>query len=259
MELQRLTRSGTAFVELGRQRAFFRQSVEDRGWAVTLGGVGRFVRDQALHRRTTRRRETETFTVGGATLRYELGRYNTAWLNERSVEVPLALHALRGVDPSGVLEIGNVLAHYGFTGHTVLDKYENIPGVVNEDVLDYRPGRTFAAVVAVSTLEHVGFDEPTKDPGASAAAWQAMRSLTDPDGFTLATVPLGYNPGLDESVASGVFAADTLLAMRRTSKDNDWTETSVGEALTAAYGRPYPNGNAVLVALDGAGRDRARL
>src|SRR5438094_406404 len=140
MELSRRAggrRLGAARVEVARLTGFVRWSLQERGVATTLTGAGRFARAQLAHRRTVARRSGLRFSVDGTQLPYELGRHNTAWLNERTVELPVALGALEGVDPADVLEVGNVLSHHGLAGHTVVDKYEQVRGVVNEDARTY--------------------------------------------------------------------------------------------------------------------------
>lgn len=262
MELSRKVGGGPAgplLVELARYTGVARSHLRDEGLTSTVKRLGRFLRARALRPRTVAQRRGRTFSVGAVTLPYELSRYNGAWLNERSVEISLARHLLSGLAPDAVLEVGNVLPHYDRSGHTVVDKYEAIEGVVNEDILEYQPGRTFDAVVAISTLEHVGFDEPNKNPLGPALALDAMRSHLSPGGFVLVTVPLGYNPGLDDSIATGRFSCSRQFSLRRTSKDNDWVQDSVEAALDADYGSPFPNANAVYIGLDGPGTAAVRL
>ena len=67
--------------------------------------------------------------------------YHYTWLNERAVEVALALDLLERHPGASVLEVGNVLGHYVPFEHTVVDKYEQAPGVLNEDVADLDLGR----------------------------------------------------------------------------------------------------------------------
>lgn len=230
------------------------------GLGSTLTRLGRFLKDRAARPQTIAQRRGQTFTVGSATLSYELGRYNGAWLTERSVEISLAKHVLHGIQPSDVLEVGNVLTHFGRSKHTVVDKYDKRPNVLNEDILDYRPGRTFDAIVAVSTIEHVGFDQPeTPDSEAPTKALAALRDLLSPTGFLLVTVPFGYNAGLDASIASGRFACERQFCLQRVSADNDWREIELAQALGAGYGAPYADGNVLFVGLDGPGVAAARL
>ena len=42
-----------------------------------------------------------------------------------------------------LLEIGNVLSHYFKWDHDVVDKYEKVEGVINEDVVDFRPSKKY--------------------------------------------------------------------------------------------------------------------
>jgi len=53
-----------------------------------------------------------------------------------------------------ILEVGNVLAHYFNVGHNVRDKYEKYYGVINEDVVMFKPAEPCDLVVSISTLEH---------------------------------------------------------------------------------------------------------
>lgn len=262
MELSRKTGGGPAgalVVEVARYTGAARSHIRDEGLAATLKSAGRFIHTRATWPRIVAQRQGRTFTIGSATLAYELGRYNGAWLNERTVEVPLAKHVLSGVSPKAVLEVGNVLPRYGRSGHTIVDKYEAIDGVENEDILDYQPGTTFDAVVAVSTLEHVGFDEPVKNPVGPALALDAMRKLVSTDGFLLVTIPLGYNPDLDDSIAAGQFACARQFGLRRTSEDNEWVEDSLDALIGTKYGSPFPNANGLYVGLDGPAADAVRI
>lgn len=56
---------------------------------------------------------SRTFSYRGAQLAYFVHRHNYTWLNERAVEIPIARLALTGVGNGRVLEVGNVLSHYG--------------------------------------------------------------------------------------------------------------------------------------------------
>lgn len=262
MELSRKAGGGPAsalVVEVARYAGAARSHLRDEGLPATLRAAARLVRARATRPTTVARRQGRTFSIGAATLGYELGSYNNAWLNERSVEVSLAKHVLSGISPKDVLEVGNVLSRYGRSGHTIVDKYEDLDGVDNADILDYQPGRTFDAVVALSTLEHVGFDDPVKNPMGPAAALDALRKLVSPTGFVLVTVPLGYNPDLDDLLTSGQFACARQFGLRRRSADNDWVEDNVESIVGTSYGSPFTNANAVYVGVDGPGAQSVRI
>lgn len=131
--------------------------------------------------------------------------YNSAWDNERFVELAVAGHWLTQVDGRG-LEVGNVLAHYRIDApRIVVDRYEQAPGVYNIDALAV--DGTYPWVVSISTLEHVGWDPPEpRQPGRALDALLHLRSLLADGGRMLVTVPLGWNPPLDEAIAAGVSA-----------------------------------------------------
>src|SRR5579863_6521181 len=84
-----------------------------------------------------------TLTFQGRTYQYVYEEYNLSVQNERAVEIPIAREYVSQYQPDQVLEIGNVLAHYYPISHHVLDKYEVAPGVINEDIVGYAPGRKF--------------------------------------------------------------------------------------------------------------------
>lgn len=119
--------------------------------------------------------------------------YNTTISNERAVELAVARHWLKGRTGDG-LEVGNVLGHYGTHGHRVVDLHEQAPGVDNLDVFDLTG--TYDWAVAISTIEHVHWDQE-RIASAAAAAVEHLLTLTD---ALLVTVPLGWHPTLDEQL-----------------------------------------------------------
>ena len=148
-----------------------------------------------------------------------------------------------------ILEIGNVLSYYFSFPHTVVDKYEKSPGVLNEDVVDYVPGRTFDAIVTISTLEHVGWDEQPREPGKVRRAIEKLKGFVSPGGKLLATVPLGYNPEVDELVRSGTTGFDEVKFLVRVSARNEWREALLEEVASAKFGAPYSCANALAVGI----------
>lgn len=138
--------------------------------------------------------------------------YNKTWQCERQVEVPEALHLIDGY--RHVLEVGNVLGHYVKPSHAVIDKYEQAPGVLNKDIMDFRAGQQYDAVVAVSTLEHIGFDEEeyARQNGREATPHHYtpvqivdhLKGMVRPGGRLVMTTSLGYNPAWDDAVLHGL-------------------------------------------------------
>jgi hypothetical protein len=162
-----------------------------------------------------------TFIFNGQELEYFRHNYNIAWDNERTVEVAIASTFLKSLDKkSKVLEVGNVLENYGtfHKVHDVLDKYDPAPHVLNEYVIYFKPVEKYDAIISISTLEHVGWDEDVRDP---AKFITAVRNLTEnclaPGGCMLVTVPLGYNTYLGDNLAMGADYFNEKYFLKRVS------------------------------------------
>jgi hypothetical protein len=188
----------------------------------------------------------ETFTFGGSAYEYFYHRYNETQRNERAVEVPIVYDEVsRHIDGS-VLEVGNVLSHYFDCSHAVVDRYECGQGVINEDIVDYRPDQEFDLVASISTLEHVGWDEEAADPEKVLGAFDTIRALLADDGHAVITFPVGYNPFLDEQIRSDRLFTEKRL-LKRVSRDNRWKEVDSVDVDGAEFGDPYEGANELLV------------
>lgn len=175
-----------------------------------------------------------------------VARYNLTWVNERQVEVPLARAALRDAPGPRVLEVGNVLTHYGRIHHTVVDKYEHAPGVRNEDFLDHAGG-PYDLIVAISTFEHIGWDEPDRDPAKFLRALDKARTLLAPGGRLFATVPLGYNPAVDTFVARPSAPFRVAFLRRSGPGPGQWEEADDVDPALHPYGVGCANASAIAV------------
>jgi len=178
-----------------------------------------------------------SFTFRGKSYRYFRHRYNETWRNERAVEVPIARGFIEGLPPEKVLEIGNVLSHYGVVSHEVVDKYERAEGVRNEDVCDFRPDKKYALVLSISTLEHVGWDEEPKDKAKVLMAFKKLQSLLAPGGRVVVTIPLGYNPFLDQMILEGGIKFAERIYLKRKPHRNEWREAGADEVRDPHYDR----------------------
>jgi SAM-dependent methyltransferase len=155
--------------------------------------------------------------------------YNTTILNERSVELAVAFDFLRQVSGDG-LEVGNVTSHYRNCHHRVVDLFEEADGVENMDVFDI--SGSYDWILSISTVEHVYWDDQ-KNPMGGERAVKHLRSLLRPGGRMLVTVPLGWNPPLDERLPLG---ADVSACFWR---DGDvWV---AGGLTPATYGPSWAN------------------
>lgn len=183
----------------------------------------------------------KTFEYEHAELPYFIAHYNATWRNERIIEIPIVEQFLRSRRGPG-LEIGNVLSHYRTHDHSVIDLYEEAPGVLNIDVVDYRPPKPLGWIVMLSTLEHVGWgEEPgegldvgiTGDADKIHRAVQHLRASLAPDGRMLVTSPRGYNPYLDAAIEARSLSPTRETFMVRSSGPNEWQEQRRDAALTS--------------------------
>lgn len=174
--------------------------------------------------------------------------YNVTWSNERCVEVSLGRWYLEQID-GPVLEIGHVLGHYGMNEHTVLDKFEKAKGVINEDITSWQTDQRFALILSLSTFEHIGFDDDAEgqSEGKILTAIAACRALLQPAGRLVITVPLGYNPHLDQLIEKDALGQDRASFMLR-SGAREWSEVARHQAVGTPFGRPWPYANALMVA-----------
>jgi len=176
-------------------------------------------------------------------------RYNMTWANERAVEVPVAGEFLRRFAGKRVLEVGNVTSHYLDTGHTVLDKFERGPGIINEDIDGFAPTEQFDLILSVSTFEHIGYDDETDgDSGVKISrAITTCRGLLAAGGQLVLTLPLGYNPALDRMIADGQLGCHCAIFLKRSDR-SAWQAVDAETAMACEYGRPFPYANAVMIA-----------
>jgi hypothetical protein len=189
---------------------------------------------------------SRTFEFGGQTHVYYVHPYSLN--NERIVEVALARDFLN--NKSGeTLEIGNVLSYYFHFPHDIVDKYEIAPGVINEDVITFSPGKKYDQIITLSTLEHVGWDEPQRDPKKMVLAIHHLKSLLKDAGRMLVTLPLGYNPHVDELINTQQTGFDEVRYLLRISAGNRWREATLEEIRKTPYGSPFPCANAVFVGI----------
>jgi SAM-dependent methyltransferase len=194
-----------------------------------------------------------TFTFEGEVYPYLVHPHNFTWENERAVELPIASRALLQAQANGarVLEVGNVLSHYGRVRHDILDKYEEAPGLIHADVVDYCPPHRYDFIVSVSTLEHVGWDEQPRVAEKAELAIRHLREILTPDGHLLVTVPIGHNPHLDRLFAEHRAPFDRVSFLQRESARNRWAEV---EAHAVREARPWhEHRSSTVIAVGSAG------
>ncbi len=172
-----------------------------------------------------------TFTFQGETYNYFCQRYHWTWKNGRAVEVRVSRAIVEKHRGKRVLEVGNVLSHYFPIEHDVLDKYEKAPGVIREDIVDFQPAEKYDLVVSISTLEHVGWDEKSREPEKILTALENLsRNVIAPGGKIVITLPLGYNPDMDTLLLKNKIRFKNIGCLKRISlRNNEWREAQWDE------------------------------
>jgi SAM-dependent methyltransferase len=211
-----------------------RRALAARGPRPVVGDLARWGTDLVAGVPWTFAGSRGDFELDGRRYPYLFHRHKFTWLTERAVEVPVAQALVDQHAPDRVLEIGNVLSHYRPQQHVIVDKYEQAPGVLNRDVLDLAGFGQFDLIVAVSTLEHVGWDESPRDPNKAATAIGVLRSLLAPGGLLAITVPIGYNPAFDAALQSGEVPLKRAVALRRAGGTR-WREVPPADVWSVPY------------------------
>ncbi len=194
-----------------------------------------------------RARKEPQFSLDGRRYDYVDDWHSWTWLNERAVELPIARAAMAAADPARTIEIGNVTSHYFPARHRIVDKYESAPGVENIDLFEISEREAFDLVLCVSTLEHVGWDEPVRDPVPAVDAVARLMELVAPGGRLLVTIPVGYHPTLANAAIDGTLGFDSVRALRCRYPSLDWHE-AVPEAVAAVpYDELIYRASAVLI------------
>lgn len=183
--------------------------------------------------------------ICGRTVSYRL-RYDTA-LSERIIEIPYSLELLFHSNGEDVLEVGNVLKGRLKQRRDILDKYETEPGIINEDVATFVSDKKYDFIISVSTLEHVGFDEEAKEQGKFLKSVVNLKSMLRENGIMLMTLPLGYNPEVDEALLTGSLQYTECCFLKRTSMLNSWRSFDIHSDGIVSYGKRYPAANCLAI------------
>lgn len=177
----------------------------------------------------------DSFEWDGKTLYYFDHPYNHTRLNMRRVEIPVArwyiAQALGAPRAPRILEVGNVLSHYGPVSWPVLDLREK--GCINRDVMTWKPTKPVDLLVSISTVEHVR--------ARPSMVLMRLRSFLAPGGLAVVTVPTAYRVELDSELVTESTGADRVWAMCVIPGTYNWAECTLREALAqqarACFGR----------------------
>lgn len=189
----------------------------------------------------------KVFEFNGKKIPYFLHAYNSAWENERTIEIPIIREYLE--KNKKILEIGNVLSHYFSCKHDILDKYEIYEGVINQDAAEFKSKKKYDLIVSISTLEHIGWDEKPRDNKKIFRTIKNLTSQLERNGKIVATIPLGYNNSLDNLIKIGKINFHETYFMKRISGKNLWVQVNQINLDDISYNFPFPNANVVFIGI----------
>ena len=193
-------------------------------------------------------KSSETFEFQGKTYHYFFHPYCTTWRNERTVAVPIIWDIVKRYEEKkkNILEVGNMLSYYFKVSHDILDKYETKDGVINEDVVDFKPLKKYDLIVSILTLPEVGWYDTPRDLGKSIRAFENLRKLLSPDGQIVLVVGVGLHTQFEMSVRSKTIVFDKQGYMRHL-KGYMWQEADWKDVKDVKYDKSVPTSHGILI------------
>ena len=195
----------------------------------------------------------ETFTFEGGIYNYFYHKYNTTWRNERAVEIPIIWKIVKEHrnQQKRILEIGNVLSHYFDVNHTIVDKYEKVEGVINEDVVNFQSPKKYDLIISISTLEHVGWDmgDSPRNTIKILQVIENLKSCLGPSGKMVVTLPLGYNRIMDKLLNKSKIKFTKQYYLKQISRNNKWKEVDWNECRGTKYDFLHHSTRALIIGI----------
>lgn len=193
-------------------------------------------------------RKQRFFTYRNGKYPYFYHSYNFTWANERAVEIPIVMRILELFKDKKILEVGSVLSHYFSVDWDVLDKFEEGAGIICRDAVDFLPSCKYDLIISVSTLEHIGFDDDVRDPYKIIETVRNLKqNCLKPDGRMIFTMPLDYNPFMDDLLFNNKLGFDEISFMKRISR-YEWCEVTKEELGDFSYATDYIEASAIVIA-----------
>jgi hypothetical protein len=184
--------------------------------------------------------------IGSIDLEYCNHEHNHAYINERTIEVPLGNYFINKFKEENVFEVGAVMPYYGLTGHKVLDLYDNdgYKECIRINACDYDYSKL--NVLSISTIEHIGMP----DYGAIAIedgykkAFNCIEKIIKESNNYLITIPIGYNIKLDELIRLSNLKVFIIVR----DEDNNW-DINLNKYMSNKfeYAKPYTCANALFI------------
>lgn len=177
---------------------------------------------------------------------------NVQLSSERVVEIAYVKNLYTMRKPNLILEVGNVTRNwFSIQNLVVVDKYEQDSqgSIINEDIEDFESLITFDMIISISTVEHIGYDEEIKDSQKPQRVIEKMIKLLNENGLLIITVPLNYNPAVDNLIKNKIIKFTEMVFLKRLNISNDWKQVGLDEAFNSIYDSPYQYANSIAILL----------
>ena len=198
-------------------------------------------------------RSSDVFKFRDKEYHYLFHSYAPTWENERCVMLPIAWDLVQSFQNRGkrILEVGNVLSYVFPVNHYVIDKYEIIEGVINEDISNFKTDKKFDLILSIVTLHFVGSDTVPRNPKLVLKAIENLKNVLSPEGMMIIFHPLGEYREVDELLikSSAVFQKQFYLMRIFGYK---WKEATWEEVKDLPYNHSVPTANAVVIGIIGS-------
>jgi hypothetical protein len=196
---------------------------------------------------------SETFEFQGKTYHYFFHPYCTTWRNERTVAVPIIWDIVKRYEQKGknILEVGNMLSYYFKVSHDIVDKYEIKGGVINEDVVAFKPSKKYDLIISILTLPEVGWYDMPRDPEKSIRAFGNLKKLLAPGGRIVLVVGLGLYTQFETSLRAKTIEFNNQGYLRHL-KGYRWQEAEWNNVKDVKYDKLVPTAHAILIGTIGA-------
>ena len=181
--------------------------------------------------------------INNVQLDYFYHPYNHTHVNERKIEIPIAMKFLELVN-NDCVEIGCVTPYYYEIRHKVIDLYDPHPSAQNIDALTYDYSNQNC--LSISTIEHFG--EIYNDPNNIGKyfdknlSFKGLKLIIEKANKYLVSFPIGTNLSLDESMKT----SNLPFFVLKRDYDNNLSLDKTN-SLNYKYGFPFGNANAICV------------
>jgi SAM-dependent methyltransferase len=195
-------------------------------------------------------KSSETFEFQGNAYHYLFRANYPTWKNERAAVIPIVwkmIHRYRQQNKR-VLEVGNTLSYVFKVDHDILDKYEIVEGVINEDAVDFNPPEQYDLIVSIFTLQLVGLNESLREPVKGLKAMQNLKRHLAPGGRMVVVHALGHNHEMDKLLKNGTMQFNRQFYLKRISRYK-WKETTWDDVKDSTYDYSVPTANGIVIGI----------